>query len=311
MRYIRRCLMVFLVLGLHSIAGANDMSSLLEPVANGVFVAYGKHEQISKANHGLIGNTGIVIGETSVAVIDPGGNLHSGLLLRRALRELTNLPVKFVILTHFHPDHVVGAAAFTDTATIMAHENYPRAMLQRAQFYLDRFAEVFTGPSADVFITPDRLVHIGSEQRIDLGQRILTIAAHPVAHTDNDLTVHDSITNTLFAGDLIFAQRTPAIDGSLSGWQSVTAKLRTQSFGITVPGHGSVAKFETLEAEQTRYLEQLADYVRQMIDEGVALSDVLQMHEDATSAARESEWLLYSTQHATNLSKAYTELEWE
>lgn len=281
----------------------------LSEVESGIFVFQGVSEQISAANLGAIGNSGFIVGRRAVAVIDPGGSLESGMRLKRSIEEVTNLPVEFLVLTHFHPDHVAGAMAFPDVSNVIAHEQHARAITQRAQFYIDRFAEILKGDVADIFRLPTQAVLTGESLTIDLGERTLVIEAHTVAHTDNDITVHDLDTNTLWASDLVFGQRTPALDGSLKGWLDVLSVLDERGYGLTIPGHGSPAPWSVLLAPQEAYLRRLHDDVKVMIDEGIALSVVLERHD--AEKDKNSSWALYAAQHGSNIAKAYAELEWD
>ena len=198
------------------------------PVVSGIYLYEGTHEMMSEKNQGAISNSGFIVGAESVAVIDPGGSPGAGIRLRQAIRKVSDLPVEYLVLTHFHPDHVAGAMAFADVPNVIAHEKYAQAMAQRAQFYLDRFSALLPGDVSQVFRLPTRTVPEGQSVDIDLGGRVLSIEAYSLAHTDNDLTVHDQQTNTLWASDLIFAQRTPSIDGSIAGWLEVMSMLDTR-----------------------------------------------------------------------------------
>ncbi len=249
-------------------------------VASGNYYHQGAHELMSLENLGNIGNSGFIVGSASVAVIDPGGSQEAGRLLKRAIETVTDLPVEYLLLTHFHPDHVAGAMVFSDTPNIIAHEKYSRAMTQRAQFYLDRFSELLPGNVEQVFRLPTQTVSAGQSLEIDLGGRTLSVAAYPLAHTDNDMTVHDQQTNTLWAGDLVFAQRTPSLDGSLTGWLDVLSMLDKRSYSVTVPGHGKPAPWAELVAPQLQYLRALRDSVRILIDQGISLGQVLEQHEN-------------------------------
>lgn len=286
---------------------ANELQ--LTEVAEGIFVSQGVHELMSADNHGAISNSGFIVGEEAVAVIDPGGSLVEGEKLKRAVRKTTDLPIDYLILTHFHPDHIAGAVAFAEAPHVIAHENYARAMTQRAQFYIDRFAELLPGSVMQNFRLPTQSVVTGQAINIDLGLRQISIEAHPLAHTDNDLTVHDKSSNTLWASDLVFAQRTPSLDGSVLGWLRVLEELDERRYGMTVPGHGKPDHWKTITLSQKKYLESLRDDVRRLIQEEASLSDILLAHEK--NPDRTSGWILYAMQHASNLTKAYTELEWE
>ena len=281
----------------------------IHEVADGIFMYQGPNEQVSSRNLGAIGNTGFIVGEQSVAVIDSGGSPEFGRRLRNAVKQVTDLPIEYLILTHFHPDHVAGAVAFPEALQVITHENYGRAMTQRALFYVQRFTKLLPQDGEEAFLPSSTSVAVGQKMEIDLGGRILIIEAHPLAHTDNDISVYDLQTDTFWASDLLFAQRTPALDGSLTGWLEVLSKLDERNFGLTIPGHGAPAQWSELLEPHADYLNRLKDDVRAMLDKGQSLSEVLEQHEAAEN--HPSKWALYAEQHGSNLAKAYTELEWE
>ncbi|MBX2879283.1 MAG: quinoprotein relay system zinc metallohydrolase 2 [Granulosicoccus sp.] len=281
----------------------------VDEVAPGVYVHQGSHEQMNLLNQGDINNSGFIVGRNAVAVIDPGGSVSVGAKLRRYLESVTDVPVKYIVLTHFHPDHVLGAAAFSKDVEILAHRNYPRAVTQRAVFYRERFAEL-VGGSPDAFRQPDRTIQ--SVETIDLGDRMLQLEAHPVAHTDNDLSVLDLSTGTWWASDLVFSDRTPALDGSLSGWLQLLTDRDQDTIKLIVPGHGAPGDWQSTVEPQEQYLRQIQSTVRAQIAEGLSISEVVAAAESEENSGEAGDyWRLFDEQHPTNLIKAYTELEWE
>ena len=86
---------------------------VIEEISPGNFVHYGVHDDRSPENLGDNANIGFIVGERCVLVIDTGGSLPVGLALRQAVRSVTDKPVCHVVLTHVHPDHIFGAAAFS------------------------------------------------------------------------------------------------------------------------------------------------------------------------------------------------------
>ncbi|WP_306711562.1 quinoprotein relay system zinc metallohydrolase 2, partial [Azospirillum isscasi] len=208
-------------------------------VAHGVFVHVGRHEETDSANLGDIANCGFIVGNDAVAVIDTGGSTAVGRRLREAVRSRTDRPIRYVVNTHMHPDHVLGNAAFLpDQPGFVAHRNVQAALAARGDHYRQAF-EAAAGPeaAADLRIVPPTIA-VSDRLELDLGGRVLDLVARPVAHTDNDLTVLDRETATLWTGDLLFMERAPAIDGSILGWLRLLDGLGAEPAARVVPGHG-------------------------------------------------------------------------
>jgi len=280
----------------------------LEEIAPGDFVHYGRLEERSRINLGDQANIGFIVGERCVAVIDTGGSAQVGLRLRDALRQRTSLPVCYVILTHVHPDHVFGAAAFQqDQPVFVGHRNLPRALQQRGSFYLRALqrdlADVAEGST---IVAPTLLV--ADETRLDLGGRTLLVQAWPVAHTDNDITVLDERTQTLWASDLLFVQHTPVLDGSIVGFASVLERLRALPAVRAVPGHGRAnTPWPQILGPEQRYLRVVLEGTRTALRAHRTIQDAV----DTVGLSEQPNWVDFELFHPRNVTAAFAELEWE
>ena len=278
-------------------------------IAPGVFVHHGQIALFDAQNRGDVANVGFVIGRVAVAVIDTGGSALVGQRLRASIAERTSLPIRYVINTHMHPDHVLGNVAFeADHPAFVAHKKMARALAARGEHYLatdrDLMGEAaFAGTRIVLPTLPveDRL-------SLDLGGRTLALQAHRTAHTDNDLTVFDASTSTLFAGDLLFSGHIPALDGSIRGWLALIDDMKAIKAARVVPGHGPISMPwpQALEPMQ-RYLQTVASDVRADIKSGQTMTEAAR----TAGQSQKDGWQLFDDYNARNVSAAFAELEWE
>ena len=293
---------------LAALPGRADAPLAMTEVAAGVFVHGGVHEEASPANNDAIANIGFVLGDDGVAVIDPGGSAKEGRELRAAIRAQTDRPIRYVILTHVHPDHIFGAAAFrSDNPDFVGHAKLPGALAQRGGYYLRRLREALgEGAEGSEIVTPTSLV--STRLDLDFGGRRLVLRAHGAAHTDNDLTIFDEKTRTLWLSDLLFVDRLPVVDGSLVGWLEELDHLTAIASDRAVPGHGPTAVPWPVAAEpERRYLETLARETRAAIKAGTSIAGAVSL----VGQSERGRWLLFDEFHPRNVTASYKELEWE
>ncbi|NOR69270.1 MAG: quinoprotein relay system zinc metallohydrolase 2 [Methylomarinum sp.] len=286
---------------------AVDALSVTE-VTSGVFVHFGQHQLPDKVNHGAIANIGFIVGDDCVAVIDTGGNPEQGYALKKAIQKTTKTPVCYVINTHVHPDHIYGNIAFKQPGVkFIGHKKLARAMAARGEYYIDKASEQLDIQlTAKHLIPPDKSVK--KHMSIDLGGRKLMLTAHPTAHTDNDLTVFDKITGTLWMSDLLFIEHLPVIDGSLLGWLKELKRLEKRTYTLVIPGHGPVVTDwpKSMQAEKN-YLQTLLTEIRQIIQQGGFIEEAI----ETVGYSEKHKWKLFDQFHKRNVTTAFAELEWE
>jgi len=297
---------------LHAAAAAQG-GAALEPlaateVAPGVHVHSGAVDDWVPGNGGDVANLGFVVGSRCVAVIDTGGTPQLGLRWRAAVERATRLPVCFVFDTHAHPDHVLGNAAFAGPDTrFVASAKFNAAMAARAPYFLRALERDFgVRVAADALVYPT--VAVDGTQEFDLGGRVLVAQSWPTAHTDNDLTVYDRSTRTLFASDLLFVQHIPVVDGKLKGWLRTLPELARIDAALVVPGHGPTRSGgPDAWKPQQEYLEALQRETRAALKSGKTLPQAV----DSVGIEAAARWQLAERFHRRNVTAAFAELEWE
>ena len=301
-------LALLLAFGASTLSRAQEQELPVSEVAPKIFVHAGQIALMTHENEGATANIGFIVGDNAVAVIDTGGSVREGEKLLAAIRTRTDKPVRYVINTHGHPDHVFGNAAFVSSGTVfVGHRNLPRALAARGPFYLDAFRRIMGAQSLDgVRMIPPTLLVDGTV-KLDLGSRILTLKSWPAAHSDNDVTVFDEQTKTLFAGDLVFLGHIPVLDGSIRGWLGVIDELGTLPAQRVIPGHGPVSEWPGALADQRRYLETLAADVRRLVARGAPIT----VAADTAAASERPRWQLFDDYNARNATSAFSEIEWE
>ncbi len=280
----------------------------IQEVAPGVYVHQGVHAVPDRHNRGEIANIGFVVGQRCVAVIDSGGSPEQGQALRDAIEATTRTPICYVINTHVHPDHIYGNLAFKKPGvSFVGHHKLAQAMALRAPYYTEKSRTALgfaLGP--EHFVPPDQPVRETLD--LDLGGRSLHLTAHPTAHTDNDLSVFDGQTKTLWLADLLFMGHLPVVDGSLNGWLQELEKLRVFKAERVIPGHGPVtAAWPLALVSETRYLSMLQTEIRAAIKAGKTMEQAM---DDIGQSAR-PDWQLFDDFHKRNVATAFAELEWE
>ena len=279
----------------------------LREIAPGIHIRRGIDAEASPGNADAIANAGFIVGRDAVLVTDPGGSLGDGAALRSLIREKTSLPIRHVVMSHVHPDHIFGAGAFAaDSPTFVGHAHLPAALAARGDYYRQRLEEILGPGAAGPVVMPTMLVADRAE--VDLGGRVVRLTAHGPAHTDNDLSLLDGATGTLFPADLLFVGRVPSLDGSLKGWLTELEALKATGAAQAVPGHGPErVDWPAGAADLERYLRTLVLETRVAVKDNIGIAKAA----ETVAAGERDRWSLFDDYNGRNVTEAYKELEWE
>jgi quinoprotein relay system zinc metallohydrolase 2 len=280
----------------------------MREVAPGIFLHPGVQEDVTPQNFGGIANVGFVVGEKCVAVMDTGGTKLLGEALRKALRSRTDKPICYVVNSHIHPDHIFGNAAFkADQPVFVGHHKLPAAMAARGRVYSTALQRNLGQEAAGSEIVPPTFL-VQDTLELDLGGRTLELRAWPTAHTDNDVTVYDRQTGTLWVADLLFVGHIPVVDGSVRGWLKVIGEIKSLAPERVVAGHGLIGNgWKQAFDRQEAYLRVIVDQTRAAIKDRKTIQEAIA----TVGESERSNWLLFDLFNKRNVTAVYSELEWE
>jgi len=284
-------------------------------IGKSTYLLFGNIAQVDSENRGWNGNAGFIVTGAGVIVIDTLGTPKLGQRLLATIARVTDQPVRYVIITHNHPDHAYGAAAFQqlDGVTVIAHAGMvdytDSATLQRSVDYrrdiLGDDMQGFEPVDADVLVNGERF----DRQGIQLGDQVLDIYNTGSHHSYGDLVIYQVNEGILWISDLAFNQRTTFMGDGDSGQILEAQTWLMQNFedvNLMVPGHGSpqTRPFPMVESTR-RYVERLRESMRGAVENGVSLLD-------ATENTDFEDWKavpLYESNQRANAAFVYREME--
>jgi glyoxylase-like metal-dependent hydrolase (beta-lactamase superfamily II) len=302
----------------HTRLSADDSGSAPLPfyrLGPDTYFLYGNIATIDPDNRGFNGNAGFVVTDDGVLVIDALGTPRLGERLIASIRAVTDQPIRYLVITHNHPDHAYGASAFRDlkSVEIIGHpgmrDYIGSSTMQRSVAYrrelLPADMQGFTFVTPDIFVPEARFTNL----QITLGDRRFDIYNAGQHHSHGDLVVHQIDDGYLWVSDLAFNQRVTYLgDGNVDQLLEGQQWLREHfsDARLMIPGHGSAQTPPFPMLSQTRrYVEQLRSLMKEKVQAGVSLQQAV---EQADMPAW-SDVPLYEENQGANAAFLYRQLE--
>ena len=232
---------------------------------------------IATDNEGFISNAGFVITDEGIVVFDALGTPSLAAALLEHIRKISEQPIKFVVMSHYHADHIYGLQVFKEAgAHIFApegsvdciHSEASANRLEERQLSLSPWVNDDTE-----IIVPDTI--IGGRHQFKLGGLDFSINYLGKAHSDGDLAMLVEQDKVLFSGHIIFEGRIPFVgNADTKHWLKTLTELETGGLAALIPGHGPASKKPASTISLTRrYLAFLRDNM------GYAVEDLLTFDE--------------------------------
>ena len=232
----------------------------------------------------------------SVFLVTPAGiiatdpiNADAASWLKAELKKRFNQPVKFLIYSHDHSDHISGGEIFADTAVVVAHERAKATIIGEKR------------PTA----VPD--VTFSDRMTIELGGKTVELVYVGRGHSDNMIAMHFPAERALFAVDFIFVKRVgfkTLNDAYFPEWMDGIKVVEGIDFDILVPGHGPMGKKQDAR-DHRAYLEELYAAVLKEARAGKSLEEMQQ----SIGLDKYKDWSQYKQWLPLNIEGMYRNIQ--
>lgn len=279
-----------------------------EQIAPGVYVVTGALEEPSPENRGVVGNYGILVGETGVILIETGTSAKYAQRMLAALKKITDKPVLLAINTHQSPAFVFGNGTLVDRGVpILAHREVDALINARCARCL-KLLQAALGPAemeGTSVVRPTRL--IDDTTTLTIGGRTIDILYYGHTSSPGSIAVHDRESGVLFAGGMASFDRIPDVkDGSFATWREALRQMQRLAPTHVVPGEGPVSSPARF-SEMDKYLEMVLPAVHEAFRQRASLAEA----PAAAQLPAFRHWALYDTVHRKNVEQLYLRLEKE
>jgi len=249
-----------------------------EKISDNVYAWIGPLEGPTKENNGYRMNLVFVIGKSAVAVIDTGYTPMMAREMISHIRKITSLPIKYAVNANSQPHRYMGNDVFREAgAQIIAHQQSAKRMERMGSNFVTAIENILKPPQGSVKIPKQPDLLISDRHTLDLGEITVELIHVGPAHTSAQLIAKVDSNKLIYASDLLYAERLPAVlqDSNVGNWIAAYDNLKIYSGYTFVPGHGHPGPLSNFDFPTRSYLTLLFDHMTKMVEEGVDVQDAI------------------------------------
>lgn len=275
-------------------------------LAPGVYVVEGANDDFSPANGCNIINTGFIVTDAGVLVVNTGPGRRYGEQLRALITRTTPRPVAAVLHLNLHPDYFLGNQAFADVPRHATAATRAGMAREAASYETNLYRLCGDWMKGTEHLLPDRDIDAAVQAgRWAMGDREFELREFR-GHTESDLVLVDRRSGVVFAGGLVFAQRVPTTPhAQLPAWLDSLAQAQSLGWRTVVPSHGPVHADGSGLADTRDYLQWLDRSFTAHAEQGWDMNEVLR----APVPAGYRRWAAFDTEYVRNVAHLYPRYE--
>ena len=312
---MRKFIIILILSSLFSLSIANKAFAAFTLAMNAKLVAPNVYAILTPSrelpnpdNQGWNSNSAFIVTNSGVILFDTGSSSDIGAAMKKAISEVTDQPVRWIINSHAHGDHWLGNATFKDTVqAVYATEEVAKNINSEGKTWVDNFNKLTKGATGESEILPPQNF-IKERTKIKLGDREITLFLSGDSHSPGDILMWLEDAKVLVSGDVIYSDRMPStFDSKLPQWIKLLGELEALQPDVVIPGHGVVT-----DVKGVTRLKNLLQTFWTAVEEGYeADKSAYEMVPDVTYALSEfkEHYPGLSEKVERDISKVYLQVE--
>lgn len=288
---------------------ANALELKPERVAENVYYFKGSLDGRTYENQAFNNNTGFVVTDAGVVLIDSGPSYRVAALIESAVATVTDQPIRYVISSGSQDHRWLGNGYFQERgAELIALKRTAETQRQFAERHMQRLAGIlkdrFEGTEPVIAAAPID----ADRHRLTIGGTVIELIYGGDAHFPGDVLVWLPAQRTVFTSDVVYVERMLGVHpwSDPLGWQQAFRALEALEPEVVVPGHGAACDLAKARAETGDYIDTLVREVRAGIEEWESLDETVERLADLAPFRHLKH---YDEWHRMNVNRVYLNLE--